>query len=147
MIMFLPQLMLSQLPTGEPTGEPTSMDAAAFFRIPFDVDMSLHGLPGPFLLLDFLLCEKKYSVKTLNIYAPMLAAAIGITYAIWVEYCASLNGSCTSSLFTAQRIFTLPRPVPYPFLTWSPFPQRVVIYAVCTSFSVLTFRLVNWLHN
>jgi hypothetical protein len=99
MILILPQLMLAEMPVGgtvEPIGEPTSASAPAFFRIPLDIDMSLHGLPGPFLLLDFLLFEKKYSNRTSNVYAPMLAALVAMTYGTWVEYCSSINGQCTS---------------------------------------------------
>jgi hypothetical protein len=87
MILFAPHLMIASTPT--------NLDAPpALFRIPLSIDIAMHGLPGPFLLVDFFLLEKKFSKDTVNRSGPMLAAAIGSAYALWVEYCASYNGSC-----------------------------------------------------
>lgn len=71
--------------------------AVAPFRIPILVDLALHGLPGPFLLIDFLFCEAKYSQKMMDQTAPVLAVLCGVVYGIWVEYCGSSNGICKFS--------------------------------------------------
>ncbi|KAG8814491.1 hypothetical protein FRC17_001109 [Serendipita sp. 399] len=114
-----------------PVGEPTSSTAApALFRIPLDVDIPLHGLPGPLLLLDFFLFEAKFSRKVMTQGAPLLAASIGLTYSTWVEHCATKNGF-----------------FPYPFLTLSPFPVRVLIYTTCTAVSLFMLRAANGLHR
>lgn len=126
MILFMPHLMLSDaLAT-----EPTVMGEKTLFRIPLDIDLALHGFPGPFLLLDFFLYEEKFSKTTMDQYAPVLATLVSVFYASWVEYCASYN-----------NIF------PYPFLTLSPLPGRIAIYIGCTVFAVTMVRFVNWLHR
>lgn len=81
--------MLAQLPS-----QPTLDSPADLFRIPADIDIPLHGLPGPFLLLDFLLFENKFSRRAINHIAPLLAVVLGVSYSSWVEYCASYNGYC-----------------------------------------------------
>lgn len=127
LILVLPKLILTEDFTVEPTSKG---DVATPFRIPLDIDLSLHGFPGPLLVLDFLLFEKKFSQETMQKYAPLLALCIGTTYAMWAEYCATKNNY-----------------FPYPFLTFSSLPIRVVIYATCTTFSVFVFRALNWLHQ
>jgi hypothetical protein len=90
MILFAPHLMIASIPNNQP-----NLDAPPpLFRIPLDIDIPMHGLPGPFLLVDFFLLEKKFSKDTVNRSGPMLAAAIGSVYALWIEYCASYNGYC-----------------------------------------------------
>lgn len=97
LILFAPHLILDS-PISE---EPDVEFSPPLLYIPFHIDVSLHGLPGPFLLLDFLLFEKRFSRKTTSQYAPVLAACIGIIYSAWVEYCASHNGLC-------KLLFTIP---------------------------------------
>ncbi|KIM24022.1 hypothetical protein M408DRAFT_248160 [Serendipita vermifera MAFF 305830] len=126
LIIFWPHLMLAQLPSDEPTLD----SPATLFRIPADIDIPLHGLPGPFLLLDFFLFEQKFSRRAMDRIAPLLAIILAVTYSVWVEYCASRNGY-----------------FPYPFLTTNTLLIRAVIYATCTMFSVASIRLVNWLHR
>lgn len=90
LILFAPHLMVAQEPVNQP-----NLDAPPpLFRIPLDIDIAMHGLPGPFLLLDFFLLENKFSKETVNKAGPILAAVIGSVYAVWVEYCASYNGFC-----------------------------------------------------
>jgi FAR-17a/AIG1-like protein len=81
--------MLAQVPSDEPM-----LDRPALFRIPLDIDIPLHGLPGPFLLLDFFLFEQTFSRQAMDRLAPVLAVLLSVTYSSWVEYCASYNGSC-----------------------------------------------------
>jgi hypothetical protein len=85
--------MLAQVPLHEPT-----LDTPPFFRIPLDIDIPLHGLPGPFLLLDFFLFEKKFSRQAMDQLAPVLAVLLSVTYSSWIEYCASYNGYCESCI-------------------------------------------------
>jgi hypothetical protein len=80
--------MLAQVPSDDPTLD------TPFFRIPLDIDIPLHGLPGPFLLLDFFLFEKKFSRRAVDKLAPVLAVLLSVTYSFWVEYCALYNGHC-----------------------------------------------------
>jgi hypothetical protein len=90
MILFMPHLMLSDALSTEPT----AMGEKTLFRIPLDIDLALHGFPGPFLLLDFFLFEEKFSKTTMDRHAPVLATLVSVIYSVWVEYCASYNNIC-----------------------------------------------------
>ncbi|QRW00400.1 FAR-17a/AIG1-like protein [Ceratobasidium sp. AG-Ba] len=110
------------LPPAEVTGEPTepssSSEAPKFYRIPLKMDMALHAAPAISLVLDFYLLERKYTTRQLKRTAPLLAIVTAISYSLWAEYCASINGA-----------------FPYPFLTISPPHIRAVIYFMATLLS------------
>jgi len=107
--------------------EPSSSSAAPqFTRIPVEMDIALHAVPAISLLLDFFLLERKYTTKQAVYGGFIVAATSGLWYAWWVEECAKYNG-----------IF------PYPFLTFSPFHIRLVIYSVATTFAYVCFLVLN----
>ncbi|KAG8722751.1 hypothetical protein FRC08_010361 [Ceratobasidium sp. 394] len=130
LMLKFPHLILP--PAEETTGpaEPSSSPAAPkFYRIPLEMDLALHAAPAISLILDFYLLERKYTARQLKHTAPLLAALTAVSYSLWAEYCASINGS-----------------FPYPFLTISPPHIRVVIYFVTTLLSYISLLFLNALH-
>lgn len=69
--------------------------------LPLPLDLSLHAAPALSLLLDFFLLEQSYSSYTVARGAPLTAIAFGLWYSVWVEYCASYNGTCESCAYVA----------------------------------------------
>ncbi|KAH8106738.1 FAR-17a/AIG1-like protein [Cristinia sonorae] len=129
LLLAFPHLILR--PDMEGESEPSSSSKASqFARIPVQMDLALHAVPAISLLLDFFLLERKYTNKQAIYGGFFVAAASGLWYAWWVEECAKFNG-----------IF------PYPFLTFSPFHIRVVIYSVATAFAYVCFLTLNALRR
>ncbi|KAG2020360.1 hypothetical protein CC2G_005714 [Coprinopsis cinerea AmutBmut pab1-1] len=129
LLVFFPDLIIASDVSATP--EPTSSDAAPVpFRLPLSIDLGLHAVPALSLLLDFLVFEKKYSRKEVNIHVPVVVALYAVFYGLWVEHCASRNGN----------IF------PYPFLTQNPLKVRIVIYAGAAFLAFGSFKLLNRVH-
>ncbi|OJA10951.1 hypothetical protein AZE42_04646 [Rhizopogon vesiculosus] len=128
LFFFFPFLIL---PPQVAASEPSSSSAVPeLLRIPLNVDLCLHVTPAVTLLADFLLFEKKYTKKQVQIGAPLVAFLAGTWYACWVEYCASYN-----------------KTFPYPFLTDNPLNIRIGIYASVSFVAWRCFRLVNAVHR
>ncbi|KAJ3558668.1 hypothetical protein NM688_g787 [Phlebia brevispora] len=106
LLLLMPSLILrpNNIEEYDPASTAKASDDLA--RIPLELDLALHAVPGTVLLIDFFLFERKYSKKYARYGGAAVATLAGIWYAWWVEYCASFNG-----------VF------PYPFLTYSPFPK------------------------
>ncbi|OJA14847.1 hypothetical protein AZE42_00811 [Rhizopogon vesiculosus] len=128
LVLFFPSLILQpQMATSEPSSSST---VPGLLHVPLNVDLSLHVAPVVTLLADFLLFEKKYTKKQVQIGAPLVAFLAGTWYACWVEYCASYN-----------------KTFPYPFLTDNPLNIRIGIYASVSFIAWRCFRLVNAIHR
>lgn len=158
LILLLPTLIIQKDPSvSEPSDSPV-----ALVRIPLPTDLSLHFVPAAAQLLDFLLLERPFSLKEVRVFAPRMAALFGLWYSIWVEYCASYNGRCESSLLHPNRsgsCFSLPSAciyanapycfiyplVPYPFLD-HPLPIRIPIYIFVTFLAVGLLNGINGVH-
>ncbi|KAI5122074.1 hypothetical protein M0805_006057 [Coniferiporia weirii] len=125
LLLLMPSLILQAPPAAS---EPSS-DAPAFVRIPFSLDLALHAVPAVSMLIDFFAFEQSYDAHVVARGAPAKVIAFGVWYSIWVEYCASFNGT-----------------FPYPFLTVNTLPIRVVIYAAVTSIAIVSFRGINNAH-
>jgi hypothetical protein len=113
--------------------------------LPLRIDLSLHAVPCVALLADFMIFERKYGRKAIQYVAPALSLLCTLWYGWWVEYCASMNGTCAST----QAFFSLLTdvfPVPYPFLTLNPFEIRLRIYAGAGAVACLSFYALNALH-
>ncbi|KIM54769.1 hypothetical protein SCLCIDRAFT_1221688 [Scleroderma citrinum Foug A] len=98
--------------------------------IPLFADLSMHAAPFIALMLDFFLCERKFSRRQLNRVAPVIMLAYGTIYGSALEYLAKCDGYFT-----------------YPFLDVSPFSVRLAIYvgAACGGYTCL--RLLNGLRS
>ncbi|KAG8737974.1 hypothetical protein FRC10_007441 [Ceratobasidium sp. 414] len=129
LMLRFPHLILPPQETAGPAEPSSSPEAPKFYRIPLRMDLALHAAPAISLILDFYLLERKYTVRQLKRTAPLLAAMTAVSYSLWAEYCASINGS-----------------FPYPFLTISPPHIRVVIYCMATLLSYVSLLLLNVLH-
>ncbi|KAH8117342.1 FAR-17a/AIG1-like protein [Phellopilus nigrolimitatus] len=130
LMLFLPSLILQPVPG---SSEPSSSSAAPtpdFVRIPLSLDLALHAVPAAALLVDFFAFEDSYGVRAARHGATAMAFAFGVWYSVWVEYCASHNGT-----------------FPYPFLTVNPLPIRIVIYGAVTTIAFLSFRGINAVHS
>jgi len=68
-------------------------------KLPLKVDLALHAAPGVSLVFDFFFFEKQYTRYQVARVAPLAAVLFGVWYVGWVEYCASRNGRCRSSVF------------------------------------------------
>lgn len=73
-------------------------------RIPLSVDLAMHAVPAITLTLDFFLFEKRYTRYQVTHIAPLAAILFGLWYVSWVEYCASYNGRCTSSIYSVSGL-------------------------------------------
>ncbi|OCF38345.1 hypothetical protein I317_07889 [Kwoniella heveanensis CBS 569] len=130
-ILLAPELMLPPAPDMASSPEPSSSGFEdGLFRIPLWMDMSMHLAPAVALIIDFFFLEKKFRPPASTIGAFLLAATFGTTYGLWVEHCASINGS-----------------FPYPFLTIMELPGRVATYAGSTVGAYLVFRGLNAIHK
>jgi len=67
-------------------------------KIPLKVDLALHVAPGIALALDFFFFEKRYTRYQVVRVAPLVIVLFGVWYAGLVEYCASRDGGCRSSV-------------------------------------------------
>jgi hypothetical protein len=85
--------------------------------------------PALVYIPDFFAFEPKYHPPTSTSIAFFLSATVGAAYVIWVEYCASINGS-----------------FPYPFLTMTGPIGRGIIYVAAISGALGVFRALNGLH-
>ncbi|EMD38445.1 hypothetical protein CERSUDRAFT_113609 [Gelatoporia subvermispora B] len=127
LLAFMPHLILRPDPA---TTVPTSSSTVpSFQRIPLRMDLALHAAPAMSLLVDFLLFERKYPKSQARYGATVIAAIAGLWYACWVEHCAQYNG-----------VF------PYPFLTYSSFNVRIMIYAGASTLALVSFWMLNALH-
>nr|CDI55341.1 conserved fungal protein [Melanopsichium pennsylvanicum 4] len=77
--------------------------------VPFSIDASLHAFPGIFLLVDFLLLSRQFP-ESISMVA--VSAAVTVSYTLWAEQCAKMNGH-----------------YPYPLLDIMTWPQRTTFYA------------------
>lgn len=103
-LLFMPSLILQpKFPDGL---DPRTPDEAAedLMRIPILLDLALHAVPGVLLLMDFFLLEDKYPDNQTRYGNAVLAVAVGLWYACWVEWCASYNGLCASQAFPFTQI-------------------------------------------
>jgi hypothetical protein len=91
LVIVIPHLILLSAPASPE--EPSSSDSQ-LYRIPIDIDISIHLVPAVSLLLDFFLVERKYTAYQLKYRAPLLAIATSLVFDLWMEYCASKNGAC-----------------------------------------------------
>ncbi|KIM58926.1 hypothetical protein SCLCIDRAFT_1218280 [Scleroderma citrinum Foug A] len=98
-------------------------------RPPLELDFAMHLAPFISLFIDFLVFERKFNHIHLNSFGPAALLFYGISYACWVEYCASHNG-----------VF------PYPFLTLNPFRGRAIVYTCVTALAFGSLQLLNRLH-
>jgi hypothetical protein len=64
------------------------------------MDLALHAAPAIAVLIEFLLIERKYTGKAASIGAPIVTVLYGVSYSVWVEYCAAYNGHCEFSEIT-----------------------------------------------
>lgn len=117
-------------------------------RIPLRVDLALHAVPSLALLIDFLFLEPKFSKLQVRYGAPLVVSLAAVSYASWVEYCASFNGSCKQSLlrpcaFVPHTVVCCL--VPYPFLE-NPLEIRLGIYAAAATLALVSFWALNTLH-
>jgi len=124
LLSFFPHLIVLPLAESEQTpGAPLKL-----MHIPLKTDLALHAVPLFSLLIDFFVFESKFT-KAHAKAAPAVVVAFAIWYGSFVEYCATFNGS-----------------FPYPFLTHSPFPGRVLIYTITAGIALSCFRTLNALH-
>lgn len=144
LILFAPSLILIQDPR---SAEPSSA-APAIFRIPLEVDLALHAVPGISLFLDFFLFEKRYSKKQALYGGSAVAIMSTVWYASWVEYFAKFNGTCksSSSVPNAHLTHILSNEVPYPFLN-DVLEVRASIYGGATLIALVSFWLLNAVHR
>ncbi|VDC06007.1 unnamed protein product [Peniophora sp. CBMAI 1063] len=130
LVLLAPSLIMPLSNEGiQVEGEPSSA-APVPFRLDLNVDLALHFMPAISLLLDFLLFERQYSPLEMKRHAPAMALLMAVWYGSWVEYCASHNNGT----------------FPYPFLTLSPFPVRIVIYLGVTGLALSVLWVLNPLH-
>ncbi|KIK91681.1 hypothetical protein PAXRUDRAFT_830623 [Paxillus rubicundulus Ve08.2h10] len=129
LFLFFPALILRPEPYND--SEPTSSSAAPpLMLVPLKTDLALHATPFITLLFDFFVFECKFTKEQINKGAPAVVLVYGIWYASLVEYCATFNGS-----------------FPYPFLTYSPFEIRAVIYTTVAGLALGCLRVLNALHS
>ncbi|KAG6376457.1 FAR-17a/AIG1-like protein [Boletus reticuloceps] len=121
LLLFLPHLILP----------PTDVSPTAGLAptLPLQVDLALHAIPLLTVLVDFFVFEPKFPRIYAHTAAPAAIVAFSVWYASFVEYCATLNGT-----------------FPYPFLTYSPFAVRVMIYTAVAGIGLGCFRTLNALH-
>ncbi|KAF8136725.1 FAR-17a/AIG1-like protein [Boletus edulis] len=124
LLLFLPHLILP--PTDV---SPTASSAPSSLRLPLQVALALHASPLLTVLVDFFAFEPKFPKIYVHTAAPAAILAFTVWYASFVEYCATLSGA-----------------FPYPFLTYSPFAVRVMIYTAAAGISLGCFRTLNALH-
>ncbi|ORX39694.1 FAR-17a/AIG1-like protein [Kockovaella imperatae] len=129
--IFAPSLMFPKSPEDVSSPVPSSVPATdLLFKIPLNMDLSMHALPAFALLFDFFFLEKKYTPPASTIGAPLLALTFGTLYGVWVEHCATINGK-----------------FPYPFLNVMDFIPRVILYITATFGSLFAFWGLNGLHE
>jgi len=119
LILLLPQLILP----------PPSTPGAIQTGLPLPLDLALHASPLFTLLIDFFVFESKFSKTYVHRVAPAAVVVFTVWYASFVEYCATFNGF-----------------FPYPFLTHSSFPGRVLIYTTTAGIALGCLRTLNALH-
>ncbi|KAI0831481.1 FAR-17a/AIG1-like protein [Trametes gibbosa] len=127
LLLFMPHMILMSDP--ETTTPTSSSEVPLPERIPIEVDLALHAAPAITMFIDFYFLERRYSKRASRWGSIVLAGLAGAWYSWWVERCASYNGF-----------------FPYPFLTENPYPIRVIIYCVATSFAAVSFMVLNALH-
>lgn len=85
-------------------------------RLPLSTDLSLHGIPAVFLLVEHLLFSPSFpssSTSPATLLGPFITT---IAYCLWVEYCAAQNGR-----------------FPYPLLEIMAPPARGALYIACSA--------------
>ncbi|SPO29759.1 uncharacterized protein UTRI_05581 [Ustilago trichophora] len=91
--------------------------------IPFSIDASLHAFPGVFLLVDFFLFSRRLPE---SIPIVPVATAVTISYSLWAEKCAKMNGH-----------------YPYPLLGLMNTPQRVGFFAAAGALACFVGSVVT----
>ena len=118
--------------------------------LPIEIDLALHVLPVASLLLDFFAFEHAFTDRECHRSATIVVSLFGIWYFLWLEYCASHNGTCeflrTCTVFSTGAQFCLTLAVPYPFLN-GPLYGRVIIYVATTALALFSFRGINKIHR
>ncbi|KAI0665102.1 FAR-17a/AIG1-like protein [Cubamyces menziesii] len=127
LLTFMPHMILMSDP--ETTVPTSSGRIPKPERIPLHVDLALHAAPAISMFIDFYFLEPRFPKTVSRKGTIILSAIFGTWYSFCVEYCASYNGF-----------------FPYPFLTENPFSIRVLIYLAATSFSALSFMVLNAAH-
>lgn len=78
----------------------------ALFRIPMNLDLTLHALPAISMILDFFVFERSYTDEETAFAVPFTAGMYGIGYGLWVEHCAKHNdGVCKCKSFHLNDVF------------------------------------------
>lgn len=94
LLLFMPHLILRAPEEGEWQLATSTDDVPDLIRIPVQLDLALHAVPGTALMLDFFLFEVKYAKRTARYGGATVTALALVWYSCWVEYCASYNGLC-----------------------------------------------------
>ncbi|KIY65646.1 hypothetical protein CYLTODRAFT_445228 [Cylindrobasidium torrendii FP15055 ss-10] len=118
---------LRVLPSGAMNATiPVFDDSTTPAHLPFDVDFSLHAIPGLALVLDFFLFEERFLADT--VVLPIISTA-SLSYAAWVEYCAEKNGKFA-----------------YPLLDGSCLEYRIAVYTISALLAFWSFSILNSVH-
>ncbi|GAA6018816.1 hypothetical protein JCM10207_000250 [Rhodosporidiobolus poonsookiae] len=98
----------------------------AEFRLPFAVDMSMHGLPAVYLWVDFLLFSPPFPKRVRPI---LLATGATAAYSVWMEHCASIN-----------------KHFPYPMLDGMAPLSRSLFYLLQIPVLIGLYKAANGIH-
>ncbi|BGP14265.1 hypothetical protein JCM10213_005843 [Rhodosporidiobolus nylandii] len=102
-------------------------NGAEEFRLPLVVDVSIHGLPALYLLLDFLLFSPPFPAR---VRPNLLATVATAAYTVWMELCGKKNGR-----------------FPYPFLDGLPPLFRSLFYLLQIPIVISLYKGMNALHR
>jgi len=58
------------------------------------MDLALHAAPVIALTIDFIIFQRPYSEYEIKYGAPLFVTLAALWYSSWVEYWATLNGTC-----------------------------------------------------
>lgn len=96
-------------------------------RLPLLDDLAFHAAPAIFLVLDYLIFEPPFPQE---IHPAAVSAFSTAAYGIWVEICASKNGT-----------------YPYPLLGILSDVQRIGLYTVCAALFVGITTAITFAHK
>lgn len=96
-------------------------------RPPIDIDVAMHALPAVFLTVDHLFLSAPFPK---HIRPSLVSAMATLLYCLWIENCASHNDGN----------------FPYPLITALNLPQRLCLYALCSTIMIGVLGLVRFLH-
>ena len=146
-MLFFPHLIVAAVGTAPGAAETSSKATPAEFRLPLSIDFALHAAPALSLLFDFLVLERHYTKKEMDYHVPITVGLYALFYGWWVEHCAARNGNiCKLWYSNVLKLSANRSPVPYPFLTMSKFPVRVLIYGGAAVLAVGSFKVLNNIH-